>query len=256
MLHIHRSRPQNTRMGWIPDIPDSRDYPFKALMPKKLKSLPREVDLRDRATPVEDQGNIGSCVANAVVGCMEYLDNIDGDGEWADWARLFLYYNAREMKGWQNTDSGCYIRDAVKSAATVGVCLEKTDPYITTNFDVKPSPKAYEEAKDHLITAYFRMLTVLEMQANLAEDRPSVFGIPLYDSFFRVGKDGEVPMPKRGERMHGGHAMALFGYRSDERFIIRNSWNVTWGDRGYGYLPFEYIERMGSDFWAIIKAKV
>jgi C1A family cysteine protease len=48
----------------------------------------------------------------------------------------------------------------------------------------------------------------------------------------------------------------LFGYRPDGRFIIRNSWNVTWGDGGYGYLPFEYIEKMGSDFWAIIKAKV
>jgi C1A family cysteine protease len=37
--------------------------------------------------------------------------------------------------------------------------------------------------------------------------------------------------------------------------IIRNSWG-TWGDDGYGYIPFEYVRRgLATDFWCIISAE-
>ena len=41
--------------------------------------------------------------------------------------------------------------------------------------------------------------------------------------------------------MRGGHAVCIVGYRSDGRFIVRNSWGTGWGDHGFGYLAPSYI---------------
>ena len=35
--------------------------------------------------------------------------------------------------------------------------------------------------------------------------------------------------------------MCIVGYRTDGRFIVRNSWGTTWGDKGFGYLHPDYI---------------
>ena len=40
----------------------------------------------------------------------------------------------------------------------------------------------------------------------------------------------------------GGHAVCIVGYKTDGRFIIRNSWDTTWGDNGFGYAKPAYIQ--------------
>jgi C1A family cysteine protease len=42
--------------------------------------------------------------------------------------------------------------------------------------------------------------------------------------------------------VRGGHAICIMGYRTDGRFIVRNSWGTTWGDQGFGYLSPDYIQ--------------
>jgi len=61
-------------------------------------------------------------------------------------------------------------------------------------------------------------------------------------------------MPGKDEVPLGGHAVLVVGYDMNEkRFIVRNSWGSGWGKNGYFTLPFEYVDKMGNDFWTIKK---
>ena len=240
--------------GWKPDVPDARDY--RIMAPVEM-SLPEKVDLRLGCSPVEDQGQLGSCTGNALVGCLEYLEKKDGLPV-TDLSRLFVYYQERAMEGTINSDSGAQIRDGIKALATTGVCSEKLWAYDISMFRRKPSKKAYADAKVHTITEYRRLATVREMKMALAAGFPFVFGFSVYESFESeaVAKTGIMPCPGKGERLLGGHAVAAVGY-DDQRgvFIVRNSWGSSWGDEGYFYMPQTYLANrdLSDDCWVIMR---
>ena len=62
-----------------------------------------------------------------------------------------------------------------------------------------------------------------------------------FDSI-RKGKNGRIPVPQKGDKFLGNHAVMVFGYSREERvFYFRNSWGKEWGDNGNGSLPFDYF---------------
>ena len=243
------------RFGWVPDLPDARDFLYSA--PEAiLTALPKKVDLRSKMPPVYDQGQLGSCTANAIGAAFEYEQVKGGHVDFMP-SRLFIYYNERAMEGTIDTDSGAMIRDGMKSVAKVGVCTEVTWPYDIARFTEKPPRKAYTEAKKHQALVYRRVLGALhQMQGCLASGYPFVFGFSVYESFMSptVAKTGEVPLPPRGEQLIGGHAVLAVGYDDKtQRFIVRNSWGTGWGKRGYCTMPYGYLTdpQLARDFWAI-----
>jgi C1A family cysteine protease len=240
--------------GWIPDLPDARDYLFGVRRPPTAV-LPAEVDLRPTCSPVEDQGQLGSCTANALAGALEFLERKD-HVPFADLSRLFIYYNERAIEHTTKTDSGAMIRDGIKALAGEGVCPESTWPYVISRFAVKPSAASYKAAKKHLITSYERILTLDEMRSCLAAGFPFVFGFTVYETFESpaVAKTGIVPMPGPTERSLGGHAVVAVGYNDAERrFLVRNSWGTGWGIGGYFKMPYDYLSNrnLSDDFWTI-----
>jgi C1A family cysteine protease len=169
---------------------------------------------------------------------------------------LFIYYNARELIGSVNVDSGSMIRDGIKCLADKGYCSEATYPYIVEKFKKRPPKACYKEAASHKILEYYRMTSINELLKCLADGFPFVFGIALYQSFEgpEVAKTGIANLPNKEERMIGGHAVCAVGYTMKERrFIVRNSWGSEWGQNGYFTLPFEYVEQLADDFWTIKK---
>ncbi|MDD3905683.1 MAG: C1 family peptidase [Candidatus Omnitrophica bacterium] len=237
--------------GWLPDIPDRRDYMYSAIRP--IIRLPKKVDLRKGCSAVEQQGNLGSCTAQALAGNIEFIDN-KIDSEYTDVSRLFIYYNERALEDTVDYDSGAYLRDGIKTLKNDGACREEAWPYNILKFDTKPPAKCYEEAKKHVIESYHRLSTVNEMLACLAEGYPFVFGFAVYTSFEsqEVKRTGIANMPKEDETMVGGHAVMAVGYdQSEKRFLVRNSWGLKWGMGGYFTIPFEYIETLADDFWTI-----
>ena len=244
----------NAWFGWVPDLPDHRDklYSSIAAPPKKL---PSKVDLRAGCSPVEDQGALGSCTANALVGNLEFLEKKAGHTV-TDLSRLFIYYNERAMEGTINEDAGAAIRDGIKSLVKLGVCNEENWQYIITKFQQKPSATCYKQAADHQVNSYHRILSLQEMQQCLAEGYPFVFGFTVYTAFESdsVAKSGRLNLPKPGEKVLGGHAVCAVGYDdSTKRVLVRNSWGADWGKGGYFTMPYAYISdnNLADDFWTI-----
>jgi C1A family cysteine protease len=221
-----------------------------------LTKMPTKVDLTSKMPPVYDQGQLGSCTANAIGAAFEFDQVKEGYKDFMP-SRLFIYYNERAMEGTIDTDSGAMIRDGMKSVAKVGVCAEDTWAYDISKFTEKPPTKAYTEAKKHQALLYKRVIPILhQLQGALAAGYPIVFGFSVYESFMSadVAKTGEVPLPPRNEQMIGGHAVVAVGYDDKiQRFIVRNSWGKSWGKKGYCTMPYGYLTdpQLARDFWAI-----
>jgi len=244
----------NSWYGWIPDRPDQRDrlYSTIAAPPKKL---PAKVDLRADCPPVENQGELGSCTANALVGNLEFLEGKAGHPV-SDLSRLFIYYNERAMEGTVGEDSGAAIRDGVKSLVKLGVCGEDIWPYNIAKFTRKPSPACYKAASDHQVTSYHRILSLQEMKQCLAEGYPFVFGFSVYSAFESpaVARTGRLNLPKPAEKNLGGHAVCAIGYDdAAKRVLVRNSWGADWGLGGYFTMPYAYVSNsnLADDFWTL-----
>ena len=243
------------KYSWIPDVPDQRDIYYCHAFKGPKKKLPPLADLSPWCSPVEDQGPLGSCTANALAGAMEYLE-VKTTGRNLDFSRLFIYFNERVLEGNADQDAGAQLRDGIKTLADKGTCPESLWPYNVARYRNKPPDACYQEAKKHLITSYLRLSSLDEMKATLADGFPFVFGFAVYQSFesAQVARTGTVPMPKKGERMIGGHAVLGVGYDDLRgRVKVRNSWGPKWGKGGYFTLPYAYLENgdLSADFWTI-----
>ncbi|HET7445558.1 MAG TPA: C1 family peptidase [Solirubrobacterales bacterium] len=241
--------------GWVPDLPDGRDLLYAAPL-KPLAKLPPRVDLRSKCPRVYDQGQLGSCTANAIGAALQF-DQIKQRRKDFIPSRLFIYYNERAMEGTIDSDSGAMIRDGIKSVAKQGSCKEENWPYDISEFRTKPPRPCYAEGKQNQAIRYLSVAQSLsQMKGCLAEGYPFVFGFVVYESFetAAVAKTGHAPMPKANEEPLGGHAVLAVGYdESKQWFIVRNSWGTGWGMRGYFTLPYPYLTQpsLARDFWTI-----
>lgn len=255
--------------GWMPDLPDARDHYF-AVKPATMRKLPATVDLRPGCPSVYDQGNIGSCTANAIAGAIEFERRKAKQKPGFTPSRLFIYYNERSMEGSVANDAGAHIRDGIKSVNKQGVCAEKMWAYDDTAAvsdggpwpaGAKPAQKppktCYAAALAYQAIQYQRVMPILgQMRGCLAEGNPFVFGFTVYASLY----DGNgaprkvVPLPASRDRVLGGHAVLAVGYKdAAQQFIVRNSWGPHNQDKGYFYMPYSYLtdSNLADDFWVI-----
>jgi C1A family cysteine protease len=243
------------RYGWVPDLPDHRDQLYSAPV-TALKTMLPAMDLTSQCPPVYDQGQLGSCTANAIGAAFEFELLKQQLTDFMP-ARLFIYYNERAMEGTIASDSGAQIRDGIKSVAQQGVCPETMWPYVPAQFQTQPPQPCYDEALKHKVILYQRLVPTLnQLKGCVASGYPFVFGFTVYDSFesSAVAASGHAPMPASGEAVIGGHAVMGVGYDDSQQwFIVRNSWGTTWGLNGYFTLPYAYVTdpNLADDFWTI-----
>jgi len=224
------------------------------------EQLPPKVDLRQHMSEVEEQvGN--SCVANAFVGAYEYLAKREL-GESGNVSRLFVYYNARAREGCEHEDGGAQMCRAIESLIEHGACSEELWSNDTLLVCERPDENAYEHAANFKIAEAECIETDLNLwRHTLAEGYPIAFALNTFESFDDATSNrGRVSIPKRADNVretHGWHAMLCVGYSDKDRmFIVRNSWGAAWGDKGYCYIPYDYVMHLdynGHDSW-IIKA--
>jgi len=246
------------RYGWKPSPPDPRDFKLKHTARQLMRAFPKVFSLREKMPPIYNQGNLGSCTAQAVCALFHFRElNDDNLKRLIVPSRLFEYYCTRSLTGEQRVDSGATIRDAVKAAVQFGICREETYPYTPAKFASKPPKNAYAEAVKYQVISYARINQAIEdIKSCIFDGNPVAFGASIFSSFESnaVAKTGAVPMPKPSDSVLGGHALVLEGW-SDTRgaFEVRNSWGASWADKGICYFPYQYVtsSSLCDDFWCI-----
>jgi C1A family cysteine protease len=283
-------------LGWLPDVPKISDYTddhpevaplldrtkhASRLVMGKTKAgttaapvgLPGQVDLRAWFSPIEDQGFIGSCTANAAVGLLEYFQR-RAKGKYIDASRLFLYKAERDLLGWTG-DTGAYLRTAMEALVLFGAPPERYWPYdgqppaSNPHYDVEPPAFCYAFGANYQTVKYFRLdLTgaspaqvLANIKAYLAAGFPSMFGFPVYHEYDHPLPGGLVAYPTTGYR--GGHANIAAGYDDNlmigtdkGALLVRNSWGTGWANAGYGWMSYRYVtEGLADDWWSLISAE-
>ena len=225
--------------------------------PSVVRRLPAVVDLRRHCPPVFDQLHLNACSANAIAAALRYDELKEGRLDVPSPSRLFIYYNERVLAGVVRTNSPVSLRDGYRTVSKVGACPEKMWPYDPRRFRRQPAPPCYRAAHGRRAIAYYRIRrAVTQLRACLADGFPFVMALAIHKSamILPARRTGVLPVPTRRDTLMGGHAVLAVGYDHAKRLLIfRNSWGRTWGDRGYGYLPYAFIASpdLTWDFWTM-----
>ena len=234
--------------GAVPSPPDERDILFSAI----IREFPTELNLATipekyespHVTPVKNQGREGTCVGFACAVGMKEAQESKEENKYVELSPRYLYQKCKEIDNYPG--EGTYIKTAMQVLQETGVCEWQYWPYVANSINT-PLPNADSNAADNKISSYARLDSLDAMKNSLFNNGPFVMGVPVYDNWSEANTNGIIPLPgnsKKGDY----HAICIVGYDdSNQKMKFKNSWILKsgelWGDKGFGYLSYEYINR-------------
>jgi C1A family cysteine protease len=246
-----------------PDPIDERDFIFGKTFIKKenIFRIPNVIDHSLSMSSIKNQGSLGSCVGFAVTAMKEWQETREHlyelslgkrdhrKGKEYNLSESWVYWNSKKIDPWPN-EEGTSIRFAMKVLNKIGVPCENAWPYNDVDYG-KPESWANLIARWSIIDSYWRVNNLNELKLALVNG-PVVIGIPCFDTIFYADETGLIAYPRDPDTIYGGHALCAVGYH-DAKFggcvKVKNSWGKNWGDKGYGYIPYKYIDDFLWDAW-------
>jgi len=241
----------NVKMNQEQDSSDDRDF-----VQAETPTMAKTIDYSEFNPPIKYQGAIGSCGSHAAITALEILLNMKNKNLSVPLSEMSHYYFVRQ-EDYENTwpdDSGQHGREAMKLLHQRGVAPEGMYPYVTSKFNNGPKWPSMTRslAKFWKIREYKRCFSLKAIKFALESKKLVWFGVPIKRSFQLVRDDGIIKYNKT-ERSVGGHAFVVLGYDDEKKALkIANSWGTRWGDKGYGWISYDYIYKCEwFDAWAM-----
>ena len=243
------------RLGAILVPPDPTLPVLPTPTEEEVLALPASLDLRQWCSPIKDQGSLGDCVGNCWSSGFEWLQKKLEPSVYFAGSRLALYKWARDLDG-TTGDVGTTDQSMNQIVTQTGVPHESLWPYDISQFDVEPPASVKTDAAKAKATktntvqsssGLYNEPTVAQLKAALNTPLPVMYTFEVYDGFENATNNGgKIGMPS-GTAI-GGHCNLLVGYNdslsnldgSTGAFITQNSWGTSWGDKGFGYMPYGY----------------
>lgn len=232
-------------LGYRPNPSDKRDLKYLVMR----HGLPESVSL-EKWCAVVDQKSTSSCVGNAVAGAV-YIQEQKSGQLYGYPSRLFAYWIARNQHDKPPLkDNGTYIRSAFKALRLHGVCDEVDWPFKASRVNDQPrgyGPYAHADPRsdgEYLAISGGGSTRVDRIKSALSDGYPVVFGTDLAKSFMSASGPAVIDRPKSSDKIVGGHAMVIIGYRTvdgETQFRVLNSWGKRWRDGGLCWFKERYI---------------
>lgn len=241
--------------GLAQDKRDDRD--IHAEIPVQAIKIPDKYVIPNMP-PVRNQGPIGSCASHAAVAAYEILLANFKPRQFVEGSELYHYYHARkDVNKTLPKDGGMSIRDACKTLAEFGAGMEYVWPYIPSKYN--DAPNAIAESFSSLflrmvpVKVYERFTDLESIKASIAENKPVLCGIPVYENYYDLNAQNATYKPNVKKKFTGGHAQLIVGYDNQAGLLkLRNSWGSTWGDAGYCYMTEDDFVKYGFDSWRVV----
>jgi hypothetical protein len=164
---------------------------------------------------------------------------------------MFLWYWARFAIAKENENTGCYIRDGVRTLLAYGIPPASMWAHVPGAIGVDPPDSIMRVARAFVCDFYAKpALGLNEVRMWLSQGVPVVGGFDVPTSI-----TGSAFIPEPTSESEGGHAVLFTGYDDDLQVLtFENSWGRDWGVDGFGFLPYSYFfSGHAYDCWAIFR---
>ncbi|MCG6150713.1 C1 family peptidase [Leptospira bandrabouensis] len=260
-------KPGTFSCGYIPSSKEIQDsIPLKRDF-NSFDELPKSIDLSSMMPPVGNQGRQNSCVAWATgYAIKSYLLKNKGqapeyDPPFAGGKGNFVFSPAfiyNQQNGGE--DKGLYYYKTMEFLKSNGAAPWSSMPYSDKDYLTQPSASSKKEALKYKIKSFSRLnfKNPDEIKRVLAGKNVVMVGMIIDDAFYKL--KGSTIYDENGGQSYGGHAMTIVGYDDQKKsksgkkgaFKLQNSWGTNWGDKGFGWVSYSMLAKVGQETYAII----